>query len=74
MHLANRIEYRIKTARKRIAVSLKIASEKASCENWRVPFFEYYNIEAFVVVNANNSVKKEIKARKKSNYVLRSER
>ena len=45
MHLANRIEYTIKKARKRIAVSLKIASEKASCENWRVPFFEYYNID-----------------------------
>ena len=26
-------------ARKRIAVCLKIASEKASCENWRVPIF-----------------------------------
>ena len=32
-------------ARKRIAVCLKIASEKDSCENWRVPILAYYNID-----------------------------
>ena len=32
-------------ARKIVAVCFKIASEKASCENWRVPIFAYYNID-----------------------------